>query len=365
MPINDSLLFIDSNKYLDLYRIDKGKKLLTPLVEQIDYIFITQQVANEVQRNKIIVATDFLRKKSKELKLQTLNLPDHLSDASADEKRKNILQGMSEVTQKIKTMNAEVDALVLDSIQQISRSEDEVSRALDQIFARAISHSPEELLRARDRRELGNPPGKIANPIGDQLTWEQILTHFKEKKRLWIISRDGDYGTVYGGKGFPNRFLCDELSKITCNPEVYLFEDIVEGINHFVDLTGAKADQRLTPEEVEEITREEKALPYSYQPNESFQKAIENITRSNDSVRKAIESMAVPNESFQQSTESIGDHSQLDYRLPRMLEKLQQPLTQAQPIIDNTQREANKTAQDLRSLIGENENNSEDEEEIT
>ena len=72
---------------------------------------------------------------------------------------------------------------------------------------------------------------------------------------------------------------------------------------------------------------------------------------------------AVPNESFQQSTESIGDHSQLDYRLPGMLEELQQPLTQAQPIIDNTQREANKSTQDLRSLIGENENNSEDEEE--
>jgi hypothetical protein len=79
MPANDSLLFIDSNKYLDLYRLDKGKKLLAPLGEQIEYIFVTQQVVDEVQRNKILVAADFLRNKSKELKLPTFNLPDHLS----------------------------------------------------------------------------------------------------------------------------------------------------------------------------------------------------------------------------------------------------------------------------------------------
>lgn len=29
----DALLFIDANKYLDLYRTDKGRKLLTPLSE--------------------------------------------------------------------------------------------------------------------------------------------------------------------------------------------------------------------------------------------------------------------------------------------------------------------------------------------
>ena len=33
MLTEDALLFIDSNKYLDLYRTDKGKKLLAPLGE--------------------------------------------------------------------------------------------------------------------------------------------------------------------------------------------------------------------------------------------------------------------------------------------------------------------------------------------
>jgi hypothetical protein len=57
--------------------------------------------------------------------------------------------------------------------EQVSRSEDEVSKALAPIFGKAVSHSPEDVERARLRRELRNPPGKISNALGDQLTWER------------------------------------------------------------------------------------------------------------------------------------------------------------------------------------------------
>ena len=364
MPANDSLLFIDSNKYLDLYRIDQGKKLLAPLGEQIDYVFVTQQVVNEVQRNKILVAADFLRKKSKELKLQTFNLPDHLSSASIDQ-RSDILQKMSDIAQTIKAMNAEVDALGLGIMEQISRSEDEVSKALSPIFANAVPHSSDELQRARERRDLGNPPGKITNPIGDQLTWEQILTHFKDKKRLWIISRDGDYGTVYSGKGFLNRFLYDELCKITSAPEVYLFEDIVEGINHFVDTTGVKAEQRLTPEEAEEIEKEEKALPHLNQSSESMRKILQNMeqfSQPSQSLGKALENMNLPDESFQKAFENMEQFSQLNYELPKIRGELQQPLTQAHQPMESVQEEINEKSQALPPSPEENDNENEEGE---
>jgi hypothetical protein len=261
MTADDALLFIDANKYLDLYRIALGKKLLAPLGEQINYIFVTQQVVAEVQRNKIQVAADFLRAQFKELKIQTFNIPDHLS-GTGTEQGKNILQQMKEVKQQIDKLNVEVESLALGIMEQISSSEDEVSKALTPIFAKAVPHSPEELQRARERKELGNPPGKNTNPIGDQLTWEQILTHFEGKKRLWIISRDGDYGTVYEGKSFPNHFLYSELCKIVSNPKIYIFEDLVKGIEHFVKETGINAENCLTPEETEEIKQEEKSLPY-------------------------------------------------------------------------------------------------------
>ena len=260
MPADDALLFIDSNKYLDLYRTDSGKKLLRPLGEQLNHIFVTQQVVGEVQRNKIQVASEFLRQKFNVLKLQTFNVPDHLSGTTTGQ-AKSLLLTMGELKQKIKSANNDVDSLALGIMEQISRSEDEVSVALAPIFSKAVAHSSDELLRARNRRELGNPPGKSSNPIGDQLTWEQVLTHFKGKKRLWIISRDGDYGTVIGGKAFLNRFLYEDLCNVTPFPVVYLFEDMVEGILHFVETTGVKAEEKLTAQEVDEIESEEKSLP--------------------------------------------------------------------------------------------------------
>jgi hypothetical protein len=276
MPADDALFFIDANKYLDLYRTDKGKKLLASLEEQVDYIFVTEQIVNEVQRNKILVAGVFLKQKFKGLKLQSFNVPDHLSGTNTGQGTQ-ILQQMSEISQKIRKVNDDVDELTLGILEQISCSQDEVSQALSPIFAKAISHSSEELQNARDRRELGNPPGKSNNPIGDQLTWEQILTHFEGKKRLWIISRDGDYGTVYGGKGFLNRFLYDELCEVASEPEAYLFENLVEGIAHFVDTTGVTAEKRLSPEEADEVEREERSLPH-YR-SESFKKVIGDVGR--------------------------------------------------------------------------------------
>jgi hypothetical protein len=268
----------------------EGKQLLAQLEEQVEYIFVTQQVFNEVKRNKIRVAADFLQQQCKELKIQTFGLPDHLSSTCNDQ-RKNIREQMSAITTNISEVNAKVDAWGLNIMEQISHSEDEVSKALSAIFANAVSHSSEELQRAKERKELGNPPGKGANPIGDQLSWEQILTHFHGKKRLWIISRDSDYGTTYAGKGFLNGFLYDEICTIASEPEVYLFEDLVNGIKDFVDKTGVKAEQRFAPEEAEHVERVEKSLPPLIRSNQTSESlmaiafeqslAMDELVRSN------------------------------------------------------------------------------------
>jgi hypothetical protein len=276
MPAEDALLFIDANKYLDLYRTDNGKKLLAPLGEQIDHIFVTQQIVHEVLRNKISVAVDFIEAKFKELRLLAFNIPNQFS-GSRPSRGDDIRKQMGDVSQIIEKANHEADELAHSILKQISCSKDEVSKALAPIFDKAVVHSPNELQRARDRRELGNPPGKSNNPIGDQLTWEQILTHFKGKKRLWIISNDGDYGTMHDGKGFLNRFLYEELCKVASDAEAFLFADMVEGIGHFVAKTGVTAEKRLTPEEIEEIKKEEKALSHSSQASEVLRRAMADL----------------------------------------------------------------------------------------
>ncbi len=297
MLADDSLLFIDTNKYLDLYRINEGKKILALLKEQKQYIFVTQQIVNEVQRNKIVAVADFMKDKFQKMGLQGFNLPDHLY--STADQSKEISKQMKEISTNIKKVNTEVEALKLSIITQISCSEDEVSKALSSIFANAVPHTAEQLQRARERKELGNPPGKSAGSIGDQLNWEQVLTHFKEKKRLWIISGDSDYGLLHDNHIFLNNFLHDELCSIVSEPQVYFFKDIIRGINDFLDKTGVKAEQRLAPEEVEEIEREEKSLPPLIRSNNYWDAlmAIEEANKHNRTLNwiKNLEQGNLPN----------------------------------------------------------------------
>lgn len=286
MSVNNSLLFIDTNKYLDLYRLPskESKKLLGALREQAEYIFITQQVVSEVQRNKINEAAKFLQDICKERNIPGFGLPDHLS-TNYTTQQQGIHQQKENIKKKIDEMNIEVGVWGLNIMKEISHSEDEVSKALSPIFANAVSHSRKELQKARERKELGNPPGKN-NSIGDQLNWEQILTHFQGKKRLWIISKDPDYGTTYAGKGFLNCFLYNELCTVASEPEVSLFVDLVNGIQDFVDKTGVKVEQPLTSEEVEEIERAENLLPPLTQlPNNLF-RMLENLQSQEEEQRR-------------------------------------------------------------------------------
>lgn len=260
MSAQDTLLFIDANKYLDLYRTDNGKKLLAPLSEQAGYIFVTQQVVDEVYRNRISVAADFLENKRKGMKLHGLNVPDHLS-GSSDGKNNELLNKMKDVSSKVSSLNSQIDNHTNEIMAQISESKDEVSIALESIFSKAVRATPQELKRARERKEIGNPPGKKNNPLGDEITWEQILSNIKGKRRLWIISRDGDYGTLFGKKLFLNSFLQLELAKISEDLQVHIFEDSVKGLKHFVETTKVDTKTALTSKEFDEVEAEERALP--------------------------------------------------------------------------------------------------------
>jgi hypothetical protein len=261
MTTDHALLFIDANKYLDLYRTKTGKLSLAALSQQADHIFVTQKVVDEVKRNKIKETAGFLTYHFKELaKAENYNVPDHLFGASEDQS-KSILRQKNEIRQKIKQVNTELRALAMDIMTKVSQSTDEVSTALAPIFANAVCHSDEQLQKAKERKERGDPPGKPTDPVGDQVTWEQILSQFIGKTKLWIITRDSDYGSMYGGKGFCNQFLYEELLKVSLNAEVFLFENVPDGIKHFAEITGVQADKLPSPEEVEEIKNEEETLP--------------------------------------------------------------------------------------------------------
>jgi hypothetical protein len=384
MPADDALLLIDANKYLDLYRTDKGKKLLAPLVEQVNYIFVTQQIVDEVQRNKVQVAADFLTSKFKELKLLTFNVPDHLTGANSSQGA-DILKEMGEVVERLRKMNSDVDSLGLGILEQISRSEDEVSVSLASIFANAISHSSEVLERAKARRERGNPPGKITNALGDQITWELVLSNFQGKRRIWVISRDGDYGTIYGGKGFLNRFLYDELQKVSPNSQAFLFSDSVEGIRHFVETTGAKADARLTPEEAREIEKEEQSLDPLPQHigstegsqrrvhlNEEYERLLREFRRPNEEYEKLMKELRRPNEEYEKLMKELRRPNEEYEKLMKELrrpneeyEKLMKEIRRPNEEYEKLMKEIRKPNEEYEKLMKELRRPNEEQEKLT
>jgi hypothetical protein len=125
-----------------------------------------------------------------------------------------------------------LDKCKKDLKKQLDRNEDAVTRILDRVFQNPVIHTAEILERARERRDRGNPPGK-GTKVGDQLNWEQLLVGFHGKGKLWIISRDKDYGIFTDGKGFLHELLYDELREINKEAKAYLFDDLGKGIREF------------------------------------------------------------------------------------------------------------------------------------
>jgi hypothetical protein len=262
MTCQESLLFIDTNRYLDIYRMSTGKKVLDSVAEQKEHVFVPALVVQEVNRNKLEAACEVIRKLSCFVKLQNCDISlRHFGTAFGQ--KEPVREKIDAIVQKTKQLNKQdVKALQSHILERVCRSEDNVSKALAQMFANAVPHTPEQLERAKHRKGLGNPPGKRADPIGDELVWEQILDLIRKgKRRLWIISTDGDFGSFLNGRGYLNPFLYEELQRITPGTEAFLFDDIIDGIKDFVAKTGTKAEKLPSPEEAREIKKEQESLP--------------------------------------------------------------------------------------------------------
>src|SRR6266851_7059640 len=114
----DALVFIDANQYLNLYRTAKGKRLLKPLMEQQEHIFITEQVVEEVQRNKLRVAALFLSKQFEELKLRAFEVPDHLFDA-VGKTASGLRQKLDDLRKRIDEVNDDLTYAAVQALKLI------------------------------------------------------------------------------------------------------------------------------------------------------------------------------------------------------------------------------------------------------
>jgi hypothetical protein len=233
--------------------------LLPGLEQQRPYIFVTEQIVNEVYRQKVSAALSLVKQ---ELALNDIPLPGHLLK-SEDARLTEIREELQDIKKNIESVGKKFSELSSDLLGQVSKSQDEVSKAIASIFSQAVKHSDEELTRARSRQERGIPPGKPNGPLGDQLSWEQLLSKCKEDKPpLWIISDDSDYATKHEGKRFLNAALYEDMVQLYGpEPKIYCFDNLAEGLKHFAATAEVPADKLPTAEEIEQIKKEQESLP--------------------------------------------------------------------------------------------------------
>lgn len=253
------MLFIDANIYLELFKSSQSslKKLLPSLESLKDEIFSTSQIVNEVNRNKVKVASESFLEYIKNYKPPTGRLPEHLEEDGKDvvekwNKESAILQ--SSIKDSQKTLSAAVEHLLL----KVMNGKDGASVSLNKIFSTAISPSDEELTKARIRKELGNPPGKPVDSLGDQVSWEQLLATYDGKEPIWIISADNDYSSKVNNSRYLNAYLFEELkNKIGKDPVVHIFESLAEGIEHYSENRPQPVENLPPKEELKVIAANE------------------------------------------------------------------------------------------------------------
>jgi len=252
-------IFIDANIYLNFFDSNKPelKKLLASLLEIKNSLFIGSQIVNEVNRNKLEVAHRSLRNHFNNLsKITPINLPEHL------ERESKSLQNWNSQSKKIheknKKLQKELEDIIHKTLEEIMCSLDKVSHTFSLLFEGALEASEHEIQAGRYRREVGNPPGKPNDPLGDQVSWEQFKNCSSDSENIWIITKDRDYYTAFKDRSYLNSFLYDELVKANIGtPSIFCFESLAEGLGDFNKNSLEKIDKLPTEEELKIITEEE------------------------------------------------------------------------------------------------------------
>jgi predicted nucleic acid-binding protein len=256
-------IFIDANIYLNFFDSNKPKlkELLTPLLGIKDNVFISSQIVNEVNRNKLknaeraFSSNNLLNNLSKIKTINNLHLPEQLEMEQLIPQNWDIES--KKICKKNQMLYDDIEKIIHNTLERIMCSTDRVSQSLNLLFEGALEPSEHEIKAARYRREVGNPPGKPDDPLGDQISWEQFLNCSKNSKNILIVTSDQDYYTVFQKKVYLDSFLYTELRKANTNSDISIscFNTLGEAFTYFNRLE--KINELPSQEELTIITKQE------------------------------------------------------------------------------------------------------------
>lgn len=208
------LLFIDTNIYLDFYRIRNEVKI--SFLENIEAIknklIVTDQVEMEFKKNRQKVIFEGMKELQSQ---QKINIPSILKN---DKLSIALDNDYNKINKRIKDLRARLDKVFENPVMY-----DKVYQVLQRLFSKKQTidlyrkHKNRDAVRtlAEKRFLLGYPPRKNNDTsIGDAINWEWLIyVAGVTNSDIWIVSRDSDYGVIQGNNGFINDWLKQEFSE--------------------------------------------------------------------------------------------------------------------------------------------------------
>ena len=182
-------LFLDSNVWLALYDsphrdLEELEKLVRVVEKGRVTLFLPEQVFNEVRRNRDKKIANDIEELQAEILIEEVppvffNLPEYKSFAQT---RRNYERAR--------------ERLIARLVDDFEHGRLPADHLIDRLFAagRRIAITAEILLHARDRYDLGNPPGKEAS-YGDAVNWECLLAEVPPGEDLHLVTRDRDFAS--------------------------------------------------------------------------------------------------------------------------------------------------------------------------
>ena len=211
------LVFIDTNIFLDFYRVDDGrvaKNQLKHLDRLRPHIITSHQVEMEYKKNRQNVIINTLKNIKSSNQHEKIALPillDSQPVKAIHDNVRNIEKQQKKLKDRINKIlqNPSRNDPVYKWVQTLFKEESDLN--LD------INKNEKRLIRRKAWRRfmLGYPPRKDKDTsIGDAVNWEWIIDCAKRKSDdVIIVSRDSDFGIIRGEEAFINDWLRQEFKE--------------------------------------------------------------------------------------------------------------------------------------------------------
>lgn len=274
----EAIIFIDTNIFLDFYRMRKSEismKYLQEIEKHKDLIITTSQVEMEFKKNRQEVILESIMEVNKIININ-LNVPTILSDTKAVDMIRKSKKIIEDQQKRLK--------LQIERILKNPSTYDPVFQSLQKLFKfnSQINLNRENKSRfairklALKRFMLGYPPRKKTdNSIGDSVNWEWIIKSAENTgKNIIIVTRDRDYGAIYDGDSYLNDWLTDEFKQRISRKRKLLITDKLSVAFKLVDVPVTK----------EMIEEEEKVIDLSFL-NYKMRTTQDALKRINESMQ--------------------------------------------------------------------------------